>query len=230
MNEVNVLFIDDDDIKGIIGRLERNLKRAGLSLKYEVLNLKEERFKTPNAEEKDTFVLNFQAIKDELTEKYFNTRFNLVACDFNFLDKKLNGFKLVKWLKNVSKSKRQPIRHAKFVLYSSEKGKALQETFSEDEIGTLVRLKLEDFIDRTKVSEDVATILLNSGKEIDLTTKLIQEMEKYKTLKFRSVYPKFIGKTLEDIIHEIEQDSVHGIGFQENLIELAVSHMIELNK
>lgn len=229
MNEVNVLFIDDDDITEIIGRLERNLKKAGITLLHEVLNLKQDRFKMASEDEKDTFILNFPAIKEELKQKFFKTRFDLIACDFNFLDKKLNGFKLVKWLKNVSKNEKHPIRHAKFVLYSSEKGKALTDTFSEDDMGDLIRLKLEDFIDRTKVSEDVANILLNAGKEINLTLKLIQEMDKYKDLKFRSVYPKFIDKTLAEVIHEIEQDSVHGIGFQETLIELAISHMIELN-
>lgn len=229
MKEVRVLFIDDDDITEIIGRLERSLKKSGITLLHDVLSLKDDKFKMLSDEEKDKFILNFPAIKDELKSKYFGTRFDLVACDFNFLDKKLNGFKLIKWLKNVSKNEKHPIRHAKFVLYSSETGKALTDTFTEDDMGELIRLKLEDFIDRTKVSEDVANLLLNAGKEIDLTLKLIQELDKHKGLKFRSVYPKFQGKTLGEIVHEIEQESVHGIGFQEHLIEITVAHMIDLN-
>jgi hypothetical protein len=226
---MTVLFIDDDDISEIIGRLERSLKKNGITIVPTVLHIGDQ-FKIPGGDNNEAHVLDFTKIKAELTASHLNVRYDLVACDFNFLDEGVNGFKLIKWLINVSKSQKNRIRTAKFVLYSSEKGKALQEAFSEDDMGDLVRLKLEDFIDRTKVSEDVANILLNSGKEINLTQKLIQEMDKHAQLKFRSAYPKFIDKTLSEIIQEIENDTHHGIAFQHNLIELAVAHMIDLNQ
>lgn len=226
---MTVLFIDDDDITEIIGRLARSLKKNGITIVPTVLQIGD-KFKIQGNNNDGTHVLDFSKIKEEITANHLDVSFDLVACDFNFSDDNVNGFKLIKWLINVSKSQKKRIRKAKFVLYSSEKGKALQEAFSEDDMSDLVRLKLEDFIDRTKVSEDVANMLLNSGKEINLTQKLIQEMDKYGTLKFRSAYPKFIDKTLSEIITEIENDTHHGIAFQHNLIELAVAHMIDLNQ
>jgi hypothetical protein len=229
MSKMTVLFIDDDDITEIIGRLDRSLKKNGITIVPSILQIGDQ-FKVPGGENNESHVLDFSKIKEELTSKYLNERYDLVACDFNFLDKGVNGFKLIKWLINVSRSEKKRIRNAKFVLYSSEKGKALEAAFSEDDMSDLVRLKLEDFIDRTKVSEDVANILFNSGKEINLTQKLIQEMDKHRQLKFRSTYPKFVDKTLSEIIHEIENETHHGVAFQHNLIELAVAHMIDLNK
>ena len=229
MNKKLVLFIDDNDISEIIGKLQRRLQKEGITLIPSFLNLKEERFKKENPENKDETVLDFDAIKKELKLKYMNERFDLIACDFNLLDKNLNGFKLTEWLKNVAKSQKNKIRHGKFTLYSSEKEKSLN-TFTEDDMSRLIRLKVEDFFDRTNLADGLATIIHNNENEIDLSLKLLQELDKYPDLKFKSVYTKFVGKSLKEIAAEIENETYHGIGFQTTLIELCVAHMINLNE
>lgn len=229
MNKKLVLFIDDSSLTEIIDKLQRRLQKEGITLMPSFLNLKEDRFKKENPLNKEESVLDFNAIKEELKQKYMNESYDLIACDFNLLDKNLNGFKLTEWLKNVAKSEKKRIRHGKFTLYSSEKGKSLS-TFTEDDMGHLIRLKIEDFFDRTSLADGLATIILNNEDDIDLTLKLLQELNKHPDLKFKSVYKKFAGKSLKEISTEIENGTHHGIGFQETLIELCVAHMISLNE
>lgn len=225
-----VLFIDDGNVSEIIEKLRGILKKQGVTLNESILNLKESKYRTINPDDDTETILDFNSIKNEILQKYMNERFDYVLCDFNFNDKVLNGFKLIKWLKNVSKNDRKKIRSAKYSLYSSEKDKSIKDAFSEDEMGSLVKLKLEDFYDRTKVSEDLGYAIINNQKEINLKNKLINELDKYRDLQFRSVYPKFIGYTLGQIASEIEDDTYHGLTFQETLLELAVAHMISLNE
>jgi hypothetical protein len=79
MNKKLVLFIDDNDISEIIGKLQRRLQKEGITLIPSFLNLKEERFKKENPENKDETVLDFNAIKEELKLKYMNERFDLIG-------------------------------------------------------------------------------------------------------------------------------------------------------
>ncbi len=231
MNTKQVLFIDDGNVTEIIEKLRNLLKKQGITLVDFFLNLKDSKYRKPNPEDEDETVLDFELIKTELEDKFMNTRFDYVLCDFNFNDKSLNGFKLIKWLKNVSKNERKfKIRHARYSLYSSEKDKSIKDAFSEDEMGYLVKLKLEDFYDRTKISEELGSAIINNEREVSLKRKFISELDRYKEMKFQSVYPKFKGLTLNEIANEIEDDTYHGRAFQEVLVELTISHMINLNE
>lgn len=230
MNKKLVLFIDDGDITEVIGKLDRALKKIGITLVPSFLSLKEDRFRKVDPGNAPETILDFDIIKQELQAKYMSEKYDLVACDFSFIDKYLTGFILTKWLKNVSKAEKKRIRNAKFILYSSEREKSLATTFQEEDMGDLIRLKIDDFIDRTELAERLATIINNSLLEVNLSGKMISELDKFHPLTFKSTYPKFEGKTLKEIIHEIEEETHHGRIFQETIIELAISHMVDLNQ
>lgn len=229
MNTTHILFIDDEDITQIVDKLRNVLKKQGITLIEEFFQIKM-KYRVPETSDSTETILDFSAIKKELKETVMTKRFDYVACDFNFKDKHLNGFKLIKWLKNVSKSEKLKIRGAKFSLFSSEIDKSIKESFSEDDIGSLIRLKLEDFYDRARMSEDFGGTIINSDNEINLKEKLVSELNNHKERTFKTGYPKFKGHTLDQIVSEIENDSYHGIAFQEALIECSVAHMISLNE
>lgn len=231
MNNKHILFIDDEDITQIVDKLRNVLKKQGITLIEEVFPINSS-YRINDPKESGQTILDFDKIKEDLKTKVMSKRFDYVACDFNFKDKNINGFKLIRWLKNVSKSEKFQIRGAKFSLFSSEIDKSIKETFSEEQIGNLIRLKLEDFYDRARISEDFGTSIINSISEIDLKEKLIAELDKHKgkTFKFITGYPKFKDLTLDQIASEIQGETHHGIGFQEALIELSVAHMINLNE
>ncbi|HUM97009.1 MAG TPA: hypothetical protein PK275_04085 [Chitinophagaceae bacterium] len=231
MNDKHVLFIEDGDITEQVNRLRTVLKKQGITLVETIFNLNEAKFRKENAEKSGETILDFEVIKTALQENFMLKKFDYVMCDFYFNDQETNGFRLVKWLKNVSKNERKfKIRSAKFSLYSSEKDKYIKELLSEEEIGNLIKLKLEDFYDRTRIAEDFGTSVIHNLQELNLKEKFVSELDKYKDMKFQSGYPKFKDMTLNEIASEIEDDTHHGIGFQEALIELTIAHLINLNK
>lgn len=230
MNDKNVLFIEDGDITEQVDRLRGVLQKQGITLVETILNLSDSKYRKVHPDDTRKTILNIDEIKGALRNDYMNKRFDYVLCDFDFADDKLDGFELIKWLKNVVDNEKQKLRIAKFSLYSSEPDKFLKKHMTEEDISALIKLKLNDFYSRTKIAVDFGSDVLNSSNEMNLKEKLILELVKHKEMKFQSIYPKFKDKTLEEIVAEIEKDSYHGNAFQEAIIELTVAHLIDLNK
>jgi hypothetical protein len=226
----HILFIDDSDVSEIIEKLRTALKRQGIILIEKVFNINNPIYRISDPANPGTTKLDFDKIKIDLQENIMLSKFDYVISDFNFKDKYLNGFKLVKWLKNYSNNERRfKIRKANFSLYSSERDKLIKTTLSEEEISQLIKLKIEDFYERTRITIEFGSLIIRRVSEIDLKGKLISELEQYKEMKFKNTYPFFKDYTLEKISTEIEDETHHGIQFQNTLIELAISHMINLN-
>lgn len=230
MNNKYVLFIDDGDITEQLGRLRSVLQKQGVTLVETILDLSDTKYRESNPNNSLKTILNIGEIKTTLRNSYMNKRFDYVLCDFDFADEKLDGFELIKWLKNICDNEKQKLRIAKFSLYSSEPEKFSKKHMTEEDISSLIKLKLKDFYSRTRIAVDFAADVLNEKSELNLREKLISELDKYKEMKFQSIYPKFKDKTLDDIASEIEKDTHHGRSFQESIIELTVAHLIELNK
>jgi len=229
MSIKNILFIDDEDVSPIAEKLEWKLKAEGISARCTILQIKTTTFSL--RDENGKVRLDFKKIKKTLADQYMDMQYDIVACDYNFKDKSLNGFKLIKWLKNEANKgkKKKKIRRATFTLYSSEKEENIKILFGEEDISSLIRLKLGDFFDRPKLAEAIALLIIKLNNTMSLNDKLLSELGKYSDLKFRSLYPLFSGKTIGKIAEEIENETHHGMKFQEALIEQSVANMIELN-
>ncbi|MFC0774277.1 hypothetical protein [Terrimonas alba] len=222
------LFIADEDVTEITDKVIGSLKKQGITFNFKHIDLRNEKYYSQEQSNESKHKLDFEKIKGEINEKYINHRFDLVACDFNYAKDPLDGFKVIKWLKNESESRKRRIRRARFVLYSSEQEKFIQMTNTVEELTRLIRLKIEDFLDRRNLADAIIRTLANEEK--DVSELIISELEKFSSLEFRSVYPPFKGKKLGEIAGEIEIQSHHGVNFQKNIIEYTIAHLVELNK
>ena len=229
MSTKKVLFIDDGDISAIRDRLKRNLRRDGITLIDNFLSLSHDNFKKEDPKNRGQYILDFEKIKNELMENHFGENYNLVACDYYYAGDPIDGSKILKWLKNTSRDARVRIRKSKFVLYSSQGEKVVEMTNTVDELIKLIRLRLDGFFRREDLARDLTRLLKLENTPYRFIEKIINELEAYPDFEFKSVYPAFKGKTLSEIAHEIDVESYHGIRFQDNLIELTFSHMIDLN-
>jgi len=229
MSVKKVLFIDDGSIDEIVDRLRRNLKRNGYTLIESMIDLNQERF-TKKATDGINEILDFSAIKDELIKNYADHPIDLVACDYYYANDELDGYKILGWLKNVSRNEKHRIRRAKFILYSSEGEKLARKTNSIEDLSKLIRHRFDDFLKRENLANDLSSILVKDEEKFDFSKALDTELSRYPDFKFKSVYPKFKGKAIAEIIHEMTKETHHGIKFQQNLVELTIAHLIELNK
>lgn len=225
-----VLFLDDSKIDQIVDKLRNTLKANGHTLQEDIVDLSQGDFRKNSPENNGKTVMDFDKIKAHLKDNFFDEPFDLVACDYHFANDILDGYKILGWVKNEAKSKKHKIRHAKYILYSSEGDKLAQKTNSIEDIGKLIRLKLDDFIKREDLANGISTILLKEEEIFNFSEEIRQELGKYPNYIFRNTYVKFAGKTLAEIAHEIDKDLPHGREFQKNLVQLTIAHLIELNK
>ena len=214
------LFIADEDISQVSEKISNSLKGNGILVDIKHIDLRDEKYYTGTQ-------LDFEKIKSEINSDYMNQKFDLVACDFIYAKDPLDGFNVIKWIKNEAESKKLRIRKAKFILYSSEGEKLIQKTNTLEEIKKLIHLKIEAFYERTNLVEGIIKQLSHENNDLMLT--LVKEIEKYSDLSFKSTYLQFKGKKLAEIANEIELQSHHGTKFTEHMLELLIAHMIELN-
>ncbi|OOG18829.1 hypothetical protein BWD42_02390 [Sphingobacterium sp. CZ-UAM] len=227
MNIKRILYIDDNKINAQIENLRSKLKKQGYELNETFLHLNED-FMKKNPDTGET-VLDKSKIQAYINENYVNDSFDIVASDYDFKDKNLDGFELLKWIKNECVSKKYRLRRAKFCLYSAEQDKVARIFNTPEQVKKLIKLKIDDFIDRGRIPEEITQILTAPQKTYYFRDHIIGYLERFGEEKFKSAYPKFKGMKLADIAHEIDKDLPNGIEFQKHLVELTVAHLIELN-
>lgn len=234
MKHKKVLIIDDGDITNIIGKLASNLHQKGIRLDLEKIDLGDHKYKklvqSDDLNKPNEYLLDFESIKTDILENHMNTKYDLVACDFNFSNDTLNGYEVIKWIKNTAEGNNKRIKKAKFISYTSEEHKLKDHLFRNEDIGKIFRLKLDDFFTRANLADRAASLLIKENKSANISNYLTSELENYSELKFNSVYPKFENKTFSEIAHEIDKETHHGQEFQKTMIDLTVAHMIDLNK
>ncbi len=221
-----VLFIDDDgdDISTTIELLASNLQSKGYELISTVIDLGLFEFKSSEG-------LCFEKIKAKLS-MYFDSDFDLIACDFDLKDEAINGFDILVWLNNITVGQKKRLRRSRLSLYSSQEenvGKAFRDRENSDII-KLINLKIEFFFHREHMHNEIATCFLKEGEHLNLSYFIRDCLRDYPEMKFQSIYPKFSGKSFEEIATEIDKESFHGIGFQTNIVELAIAHLVEMNQ
>lgn len=227
MSIVRLLYIDDNRIDAQIERLRKKLQGFGITLQETFLNLGNNQFKKKNEDGK--FILDYNKIKEYIIDNFFDEPFDIIISDYDFKDDKIDGYKLISWIKHESDSKKKKIRRAKFCLYSAQQDKIVQIIDTPEKIKKLVRLKIDDFISRDRLSDDLFTLINKEKSKFNFSETLIKFMSKYPDLVFNSVYPKYKGKKLSDISIEIEKDLPNGIDFQKSIVELTITHLIALN-
>ncbi len=227
MTTKKLLYIDDTKIDTQIDNLRRKLKNQGITLEVAFIHLNE---KFMIKESKSGLMcLDKNKIQNEINEKYMNINFDVVASDFDFRDNQYDGFQLLKWIKNESDAQKHKLRKAKFCLYSAEQDKVVSNFNTPELVKKLIKLKIDDFIDRSRLAEELMQLFILQEKKYNFKYHLISYLERFGEERFKSIYPKFENCKLSEIALQIEKDLPNGIEFQKFFVELTISHLIELN-
>ncbi len=227
MRIMKILFIDDGDIEQIVSRIIQKMKREGVDVVPEIINPQDAKYKI----EKDgDYVIDFDKLKKDILDNFSSTKFHVIACDFNFANDDINGYEVIRWIINTSKSKNFAFKNAKFVCYSSEENKFCEHIIENEELIKLIKLNIHAFYKRTSLSQELSALLKKISNEFSLSEHFKQLLETEPDRTFKNMYPKFADKTLRDIAAEIEKESHHGQEFQRYLAELTFAHILELNE
>ncbi|MEZ8675923.1 hypothetical protein [Vibrio cyclitrophicus] len=227
MNLKKILMLDDGNINQTIEGIRTKLRRSGIDIAVDKIDPQDTRFKSYVGGEQ---VIDFDKIKLEITENYRNTRYDIVACDFSFSSETLNGYELIRWIINDSRSRNFRFKNAKFVCYSGEEHKFREHIFNNNELVKLIRLNIHAFFKRDNLVDELSSLVKKISDSYSATDYFRSLLEQEPDKEFKNIYPQFEGKKLGEIACEIERNSHHGIEFQKYMADLTYAHILDLNE
>jgi hypothetical protein len=260
MTDKHCIIIDDEDQDEIVENLKADAKARGIGLVCFQLNPQDDQFhKNVGTDSVPEYVIDIEKIVEKLrTIEYRYSKVNVIACDYRLQDDHVNGFEIIRKLRNQLQYKKS------IILYSANLETVINEILLgslEDRIRRILNLvkakvpanleagvreilsgDLRDQIHRIRnlTRADIMAFTDKDNYRSSIITALEQDpfsleseldslLSSYRDWTFRSVFPPLSGKKLSEIIEEIDSGSVNGIAFQKALLENAVAHMIELN-
>lgn len=221
-----ILFIDDGNVEQVIEAITQKVKREGIELVVEIINPQSSQYLSCVGV---NYKIDFEKIKIDIENNFSSKTFDIVACDFNFANDDLNGYELIRWIINQSKSNGFSFRNAKFICYSSEENKFCQHIIKNDELIKLIKLNIYAFYKREYLVRELVSLLKKVNTEFSMSKHMQELLENEPDRVFRNIYPNFKSKTLAEIAKEIEKGSHNGNEFQKYLVELTYAHILELN-
>ncbi|GAA4871831.1 hypothetical protein [Ferrimonas pelagia] len=227
MTIVRVLFIDDDDISQSIDSVKMKLHRSGITLDFEKLDPREHDLM---AEFEHGHDIDFSKLKKHINNNLNRRPFDVVACDFSFKSKNVNGYLLLKWLVNTSATGRNAFKRSKFICYSSEEDKFMEFVVtSKAEFIDLVKLNLHAFYKRESLTNELSAMIVKEKQKISMDDTFLKLLENNAEYKFSEGYPRFKGKMLGEIANQITNETHHGRAFKNHFVELTFAHLVDLN-
>lgn len=230
MNTKYCLLIDNEDQTTSIENIKReaNLKRIEVEC---------HQFNIGSPEREDLLTNNeidLEKVKKKFNEEFKNIAFDIIAFDWDLDDSKIDGIELIRQFNHLGIRKSSPK-----ILYSGLLRERIQ-TYCDDykkekidfnelwnKLNTLIKLNIVDFVKRDNYEKDIVNFL--SKEEFNSDIFISKELQKFSHLSFQGLYEQFKGMTLGEIAEIIDTDKTRGINFKKEIIEMAISHMIELN-
>lgn len=219
------LIIDNDPDLVAYKNYERNVKsKTGIDLEIISFNPNVSEFQK---ETKDDIVIDISKLRTKLQE-LLKRRIDLIACDFYLDDKVINGLEVIKIIRH-EKSK------AKIFLFSGlikdiingvigdyDITKDRTKLFSN--IKTLIKSGITDFIERE--NSQIENAIIQNLKTTSWDIEIDQVFNENQHIEFKSGFPPFRGKTLNEIKNEIDNDTIKSQEFKNEILNLVISQIV----
>ncbi len=170
---------------------------------------------------------NFKLARQFLVENILDQKIDVIGCDFNLhsTDKTLT-YEIIETIRQFNKT-------ASVFIYSGGMNRSTLQMFGEEGKGPGERfLKIAmtsnicDYINnRGAIVEKVLEMLKKPSIELQIEHFLMEN----KSLKLQHSINEFKGKQLFEIAKEIRLKTDLGVLYSQEIIERALSHMIDLN-
>ena len=228
MRECNVILIDDRPNIASSSTIKNILRRANdnhqLKINLFPLNPKEERFV-----DEDGNIVLARLVEILDTDGYLKQSIQLIACDYDFGGDKINGFEIIRELRNTLHSKK------KVILYSSNIedviGKILEGDKAEvtDKIVDLVSSSISSFCKKDNQLEEAMIKHLNAEGQFSADKAIEAELYRYKDYRFKNTYDKFENKTLGEIADFIAKHKHEGDLLKQEIVQQLIAYMIMMD-
>lgn len=221
-----LLLIDNEDLSETILTIEKQSKGKGFEVNCFPLYVG-----LPQGNDvvdETTGEIKIPLVFAKLKKLYGNTRFHLIASDFNLEDKNVDGIKILNSLNSQVNTK-----NSKRILYSSQLIDIVEDylkIYKEDnnfdgawlKFKSLIRLDILDFLLRDDMEKNIIDKLEKIIEQED--DFILGELLSNSNLKFIPAMEIYENYTFEEIADKILNNDSLSVKFKKRLIQLAVSH------
>ena len=223
------LLIEDEPKYVSYKNIERNVKsKTGIDLEIISFDPQENRFQK---EEDDKIFIDKDKLSTEL-EMLLKRSIDVIACDFDLSDDKINGIEVIRIIKNIKPKKR-------FFLFSGLIDKVVDSIIGDysktsdkqrlfKNIKTLINTGISDFVDREDLQ--IENAIISNLKNFTWEEELNRTFDSNQHLPFKSGFPPFKNKTLNEIKKEIDDDTIKSQEFKNAILNLVISQIIEADE
>lgn len=225
MKLCNVIVIDDKAGYTTSSTMRNFISRASannhLQINFIHLNPKLQKY----VDENGAIILE-RVVEELKTTEYLNQMVHLIICDYDLGDDILNGFEIIRTLRNDIGTKKR------IILYSSNIDNVIDKIIAGNtdqitvKIVDLVKSSISDFCKRDQHLEESIIKILNEESEFSTDKFFEAELHKYGEYPFQSTYDKFENKKLSEIAKIIADQPHEGARLKKELIEQIIAHMI----
>lgn len=230
MEKYCIIIDDAYDIESTIEDYRYEASSRGISLNCVHLNPQQEDCLVDiGTAEKPKYTIDIAKVSNLLqSQAYKFKKADIILCDYDLSDDSVNGFEIVRYLRNQLSYKREVI------LFSANIDRVIKNILSVknqqekiQKIRNLAYANIRDICDRGNVKYSMLTIFSNEGSSLE--NELIKLLHKYEKYTFQNGFPEFRGKLISSIIEEIHHDTKKANRFKIALLEYAVAQMISIN-
>lgn len=222
-----LLLIDNEDLTETIATIENLSKGKGFEIKCYPLYVG-----LPSGNDvvdEKTGRIKISLIHEKLKVLYGNTRFNLIASDFNLEDPEIDGIKVLSSLDSQIN-----VKNAKRILYSSQLIDIVEDylkIYKDDDnfdgawtkFKSLIRLNILDFLLRDDVEKNIVDKIEKIIEQED--DFILGELLNNPDLTFNPSIEIYEGLTFAEIADKILANDSQSVKFKKKLIQLAISNI-----
>jgi hypothetical protein len=219
-----IIIDDQDQVQTMEEQIDRVIRKDGYKIKHFYFNPIDRDFWDNDKQ------LDLDKFIKRILEETQTYGINAIGCDYEYSGiTNHNGLSIIKTLREFRKFKSAPI-----ILYSGKEQKVIKDLLTkinggQDQITPfrdLLSCKIERYLDRATYPNFIIEIL---KKRYDYKEIVLKKLEEYQglSLKFSSAY--FEGKSVDDLLQEINSDTLQGNLLIGEMLELSIAHLATLN-
>lgn len=222
-----ILLIDDKDQSDVINAITLQL-RSEFELEFIAIRTGAAALKKDDAEDLDA-----DKLRNEIETQIQNKRIDVALTDFDLESEHINGLDIVQMVHGIR-------NNVGFFIYSGNWDKVIKtvigkehQTASTEElvdgINKLIHARIINCIGRTEYKEDLVKYIKRDSRD-SMEHRLSALLRANGTLKFKSCFPEFNGKTFTEIADIIDNHSdARSEEWIEAVLAQTIAYLVEVN-
>jgi CheY-like chemotaxis protein len=222
MIQKHLILIDDNSQRVALERIKSVLKNDGIELIYSEYNPT-----TYQKRENGDLSFDIETFVQALNSLPYFKQLDSIVCDYNLIENVVNGFEIVKIIKEINDNYRKQI-----ILYSADINVVIGNILNKNEdVITNLKQLINCNIDIIKKEGYDQYVIPHIKKEkpFDFEDELIKWFYSRKEDEFNYLFPKYQGKKFEDIAKCLESRTEDSIEFKKDLVEQIIAYLSKIN-